>query len=107
MINWPAQKIKHMSENQKMKSAFYVKSSLPFTNSNEIVGKYLTVYCEQIRNKNSFEIALKYGQKPKQNETNAATYTEPVIDIVQFERIRFSDGMPRILIDLFSLLIGD
>ena len=90
-----------------MKSAFYLKSSLPLTNSNELVGKYLTVYCEQIRNKTSLGIALKYGQKLKPNETNPATYTEPVIDIVQFERIRFSDGVPRILIDLFCLLIGD
>ena len=90
-----------------MKSAFYLKSSLPLANTSEWVGKYLTVYCEQIRNKTSFGNALKFGQKNKSNETNPACFTEPVIDITLFQRIRFTDGMPRILIDLFSLLIGD
>jgi hypothetical protein len=57
---------------------------LPLTISNELVGKYLTIYCEQIRNKTSLGIALKYGQKLKPNETNPATYTEPVITSLQW-----------------------
>lgn len=31
----------------------------------------------------------------------------PVIDIALFDRIRFRDGMPQILIDFFGVLTGD
>ena len=33
--------------------------------------------------------------------------TDPVIDIALFEKIRFKDGMPHILVDMFGLLTGD
>ena len=33
--------------------------------------------------------------------------TNPVIDIALFEKIRFQDGMPQILVDMFGLLTGD
>lgn len=90
-----------------MKSAFYMKSALPLTNSSEWVCKYLTVYSEQIRNKTSFGHALNYAPRLKDSQPNVPVFVNPVIDLSMFERIRFQDGLPRVLIHLFSLLSGD
>lgn len=90
-----------------MKSAFYLKSALPLANCSEWVNKYLTVYIEQIRNKTSFGHALNYAPCPNDNQPNIPFFANPVIDLALFERIRFQDGLPSVLIHLFSLLTGN
>jgi hypothetical protein len=96
-----------MSENQKIKSVHYAKSSLPLKISNEWLNKYLTIYCEKIRNKASYANALQYGVTDKNMLKNVPEMTEPVIDFNLFERIRFIDGMPRVLVAIFGVMVGD
>lgn len=107
MMHRPAAIFKNMSENKKMKSVQYSKSSLPLTLKNEWVGKFLTVYFEKVRSKTNLNNAIQYGLFDKSQLQNTGVITDPTIDYAMFENIRFHDGMPRFLIDLFGFLVGD
>lgn len=106
MMHRPALALKNMSENQKMKSTVYSKNALPLKHQNERLSRFMTIYCEQIRNKVSCASVMKYGNLDKK-ETKYAEQTDPVIDNQLFEKIRFQDGMPRFLVVLFGTLVGD
>jgi hypothetical protein len=107
MSHRPANTFKTMSENQKIKSVLYAKNMLPLTVSNDWLQRYLTIYCEKIRSKTSFGNALQYGVTDASLLKNVPEFSVPTIDFSLFERIKFDDGMPRILIALFGLMIGN